>query len=48
MKRIVIGILTAALAVLGFTAAPAFAQSGHFIENGAGAPVCTDIACSGD
>ena len=39
-----------ALAVFGM-AAPAFAQSGHFIENGAGKPVCTDIgtqvSCTG-
>jgi hypothetical protein len=42
MKRFVIA-LAAVIALLGLTAAPAYAQSGHFIENGAGAPVCTDI-----
>jgi hypothetical protein len=43
MKRLVIALVAALLAVLGFTASPAFAQSGHFIENGAGAPSCTEI-----
>jgi hypothetical protein len=42
MKRIVI-TLVAVFALLGLSAAPAFAQSGHFIEKGAGAPTCTDI-----
>jgi hypothetical protein len=28
---------------LAFGAAAAYAQAGHFIESGAGAPVCTDI-----
>jgi hypothetical protein len=42
MKRLVIA-LAVVVAVLGLTAAPAYAQSGHFIEKGAGAPVCTDI-----
>ena len=44
MRRI--AIVVAALATfvgLAFAAAPAYAQSGHFIESGAGAPVCTDI-----
>jgi len=31
------------LAIFGFAATPAFAQSGHFITSGAGAPTCTDI-----
>jgi hypothetical protein len=39
MKRIVISILAAALAVLGFTAAPAFAQGEHFTKGGT--PTCT-------
>jgi hypothetical protein len=42
MKRFAIA-LAAVIALLGLTAVPAYAQSGHFIENGAGAPVCTDI-----
>jgi hypothetical protein len=50
MKRLVIA-LAAVIALLGLTAAPAYAQSGHFIESGAGAPVCTDegttVECSG-
>jgi hypothetical protein len=50
MKRFVIA-LAAVIALLGLTVAPAHAQSGHFIENGAGAPVCTDIgtqvSCTG-
>ena len=44
MRRI--AIVVAALAAfvgLAFGAAPAYAQAGHFIESGAGAPVCTDI-----
>jgi hypothetical protein len=52
MRRI--AIVGAALAVfvgLVFGAAPAFAQSGHFIENGAGAPQCSDegttVECTG-
>jgi hypothetical protein len=43
MKRLVITLAVAVLAVLGFTASPAFAQSGHFIEHGAGAPSCADV-----
>ncbi|HLM28585.1 MAG TPA: hypothetical protein VK360_01585 [Acidimicrobiales bacterium] len=44
MRRIAIAITTlAALAGLAIGAAPAYAQSGHFIESGAGAPTCTDI-----
>ena len=50
MKRLVIA-LAAVIALLGLTAAPAYAQSGHFIESGAGAPECTDegttVACDG-
>ena len=50
MKRLLIA-LAAVIALLGLTAAPAYAQSGHFIENGAGAPVCTDegttVECTG-
>jgi hypothetical protein len=50
MKRLVIA-LAAVIAILGLTAGPAYAQSGHFIENGAGAPVCTDegttVLCTG-
>jgi len=42
MKRILIA-LAAVIALLGLSAAPAYAQAGHFIEQGAGAPVCTDI-----
>ena len=42
MKRIFI-TLVAVFALLGLSAAPALAQSGHFIERGAGAPTCTDI-----
>ena len=52
MRRIAIAVTTLAVfAGLVFGAAPAFAQSGHFIENGAGAPVCTDegttVECTG-
>jgi len=36
-------MLAAVLAIFGFAATPAFAQSGHFITSGAGAPTCTDI-----
>ena len=50
MRRLIIA-LAAAIALFGLTAAPAYAQSGHFIENGAGAPVCTDegttVKCTG-
>jgi hypothetical protein len=50
MKRFIIA-LAAVIALLGLTAAPAYAQSGHFIENGAGAPECTDegttVECTG-
>ena len=50
MRRFVIALGTVMVA-LGFTALPASATSGHFIENGAGAPACTDIgtqvACTG-
>lgn len=43
MKLIRAVVALAAGGALGLTAAPALAQSGHFIENGAGAPECTDI-----
>ena len=44
MRRIAIAIAAlAAFLGLAFAAAPAYAQSGHFIESGASAPVCTDI-----
>jgi hypothetical protein len=44
MRRIAIAITAlAAFVGLAFGAAPAYAQSGHFIESGAGAPQCTDI-----
>jgi hypothetical protein len=50
MKRLVIA-LAAVIALLGLTAAPAYAQSGHFIESGAGAPECSDegttVLCDG-
>jgi hypothetical protein len=42
MRRPIIAV-AAAVAAFGMTASPALAQSGHFIENGAGAPTCTDI-----
>jgi hypothetical protein len=44
MRRIAIA-LTALVAFVGLAlgAAPAYAQSGHFIEGGAGAPQCFDI-----
>lgn len=42
MKRIVV-VFIGVLAMLGFSAAPALAQSGHFITGGGNAPVCTDI-----
>jgi hypothetical protein len=35
--------LAASAAVVALSASPALAQSGHFIEQGAGAPECTDI-----
>jgi hypothetical protein len=35
--------LVAAVAAFGVTAPSALAASGHFIENGAGAPECTDL-----
>jgi hypothetical protein len=50
MKRIII-VLVAVLGLLGLASAPAAAQSGHFIENGAGAPQCfdlgTQVLCTG-
>ena len=50
MKRCLVIVITALAVALGFPSA-AFAQSGHFIEGGAGAPVCRDIGtqvqCSG-
>jgi hypothetical protein len=52
MRRI--AIVVAALATfvgLAFAAAPAYAQSGHFITGGGNAPECTDegttVACDG-
>ena len=42
MKRIFI-TLVAVFALLGLSAAPALAQSGHFIPRGGNAPSCTDI-----
>jgi hypothetical protein len=42
MKRLIIAF-AAVIALLGLTAAPAYAQSGHFIEQGGNAPDCTDI-----
>ena len=52
MRRIAIGVTAiAGLVGLAFGAAPAYADSGHFIESGAGAPVCTDegttVSCDG-
>jgi hypothetical protein len=52
MRRIAIAIAAlAAFVGLALGAAPAYAQSGHFIDSGAGAPVCTDegttVACDG-
>ena len=52
MRRIAIAVAALAGFVgLVFGAAPAFAQSGHFIESGAGAPQCTDegttVECMG-
>jgi hypothetical protein len=44
MRRIAIAIAAlAAFVGLALGAAPAYAQSGHFIESGAGAPKCTDL-----
>ncbi|MEV0284984.1 hypothetical protein AB0H36_12815 [Kribbella sp. NPDC050820] len=47
MKRSVVLMLAAVLAIFGLTATPAFAQSGHFV----GTPTCTDtgltVECSG-
>lgn len=42
MKRIIM-TLVAVFALLGLSAAPALAQSGHFIPRGGNAPSCTDI-----
>jgi hypothetical protein len=42
MKRLIIAF-AAVIALLGLSAAPAYAQSGHFIEQGGNAPDCTDI-----
>lgn len=42
MRRIVIAVI-AGLTFMAFAAAPAHAQSGHFITQGANAPTCTDI-----
>jgi hypothetical protein len=50
MRRLIIA-LAAVIALLGLTAAPAYAQSGHFIEGGGNAPECTDegttVECTG-
>ena len=50
LRRPLIAV-AAAGAAFGLAGPPAFADSGHFIENGAGAPTCTDIglqvSCSG-
>jgi hypothetical protein len=43
MKRILAIILLSVLAIFGFSATPAFAQSGHFLTGGGNAPSCTDI-----
>jgi hypothetical protein len=43
MRQLRVLIAVAAAAAVSFTASPALATSGHFIENGAGAPQCTDI-----
>jgi hypothetical protein len=43
MKAIRAVIAVAAAATVALTASPALAQSGHVIENGAGAPECADI-----
>lgn len=42
MKRLMM-TLVGILAMLGFVAAPALAQSGHFLEGGGNTIVCTDI-----
>jgi hypothetical protein len=42
MKRFLIA-LAAVIALLGLSAAPAYAQSGHFIGQGGNAPDCMDI-----
>lgn len=42
MKRIILALVTV-FALLGITAGPALAQSGHFIPRGGNAPSCTDI-----
>jgi hypothetical protein len=52
MRRIAIAVAAlAAFVGLAFAAAPAYAQAGHFIESGAGAPQCTDtgvtVECTG-
>jgi hypothetical protein len=52
MRRIAIAITAIAGFVgLAFGAAPAYAQSGHFLEGGGNAPECTDegttVACDG-
>ena len=50
LRRPLIAV-AAAGAAFGLAGPPAFADSGHFIENGAGTPTCTDIglqvSCSG-
>ena len=52
MRRIAIAITAIAGFVgLALGAAPAYAQSGHFLEGGGNAPECTDegttVACDG-
>jgi hypothetical protein len=52
MRRIAIVVATlAAFVGLAFAAAPAYAQSGHFITGGGNAPECTDegttVECTG-
>ena len=42
MKRLLVAV-GASVCVLGFAASPVSAQSGHFIQRGAGAPECRDI-----
>lgn len=42
MRRIVT-LAVVGLTVVAFGVAPVYAQSGHFIERGAGAPECRDI-----
>jgi len=42
MKRLIVAVAVAVAGAL-VMATVALAQSGHFIENGAGAPKCTDI-----